>query len=724
MDARSELDRPPVSLVVPFLGGVGEARSALTALARLCLRPGDEVIVVDNTGAGVVEREAEEAEVEVVDADRERSSYYARNVGAEEAVNDWLLFIDSDCRPAEALLDDYLAAPVAERVGVIAGGVLSAPDQRALLARYARSRGHISETWHTAMDPPAGVTANLMVRRLAWESLGGFHEGIRSGADVEFCWRAQEVGWELVHRPEARVEHVHPERMAPMLRKAARHAAGRVWVNRRRPGTYVRPRLVRPLARSVVGVLAWTLTARFERAIFKLVDGLRQCAEAYGWLAGDNRAARPSVPSAGPPAERRIAVLTDGFPARSETFIHNEILLLREMGWGIRVESSVRPDRYERWAAREIPTSYLEDDPYRDKLRDLAWLVARHPWRCLVDRRQRRRWSGEEHVWRLASIAPATRRLARAGEAHIHVHFAAGAALHGLRLSRLLGVSYSVAAHAYDIFKEPRNLREKLEQAAFVVTACEYNAEHLRRVVSPSARERIHTLVVGVDAEAFRRRTAYPGGRTVVGVGRLVPKKGFAHLIEAVGRLRERRALDRVVICGDGPLRDDLRSRVERLGLDGTVELVEAWGADSVRDLLEACDLFAMPCVIAADGDRDSMPVAVKEALAMEIPVVGSDEVGMPEMVKPAWGRLVPPADPDALAAAIDELLALPASERAAMGARGRAFVREHCDVHRETERLAGLIREVIDGRRGERRYPVRGVKASASGNGSPSGRQ
>ena len=86
------------------------------------------------------------------------------------------------------------------------------------------------------------------------------------------------------------------------------------------------------------------------------------------------------------------------------------------------------------------------------------------------------------------------------------------------------------------------------------------------------------------------------------------------------------------------------------------------------------------------------MPVAVKEALALEIPVVASDEVGLPEVVRDDWGRLCRPGDPIGLADAIDELLALPASTRAAMGRAGREFVLRECSLQRETARLAELI--------------------------------
>ena len=86
------------------------------------------------------------------------------------------------------------------------------------------------------------------------------------------------------------------------------------------------------------------------------------------------------------------------------------------------------------------------------------------------------------------------------------------------------------------------------------------------------------------------------------------------------------------------------------------------------------------------------MPVALKEAMALELPVVGTREVGLPELIDADRGRLVPPADPPALALALGELLGMPAGERVAMGRAGRAFVEAHCDQRRQAERLLALI--------------------------------
>jgi glycosyltransferase involved in cell wall biosynthesis len=81
----------------------------------------------------------------------------------------------------------------------------------------------------------------------------------------------------------------------------------------------------------------------------------------------------------------------------------------------------------------------------------------------------------------------------------------------------------------------------------------------------------------------------------------------------------------------------------------------------------------------------------------MEVPVVASDAVGLPELVAPEWGRLVPSGDPGALAAAIAELLALSPEQRAEMGAAGRTHVLAHCDVETEAAKLAGLVAAAVD---------------------------
>jgi colanic acid/amylovoran biosynthesis glycosyltransferase len=391
----------------------------------------------------------------------------------------------------------------------------------------------------------------------------------------------------------------------------------------------------------------------------------------------------------GDPAERALVVATDRFPVPSETFVRNEIGALRGLGWAVRVEAVGRPDQPLLGGARGLDVHYLEDEGHFARAVATAWLVLRHPLRCLADRRTAGRWGPERLP--LSAIAPQAWRLANAGERHVHVHFAALAAVNSLRAGALVGVRVSFIGHGHEVFVTPNALSAKLGAAAFAAGPCEYTARHLRQLAPPDHETRVESIVMGVDGSRWRRAVPHQGGRTVVAVGRLVEKKGFTHLVEALAR-PEGAEVERLRIAGDGPLMPALREQIRRSGLEDRVELLGALGADAVRDLLEGADVVAVPCVIATDGDRDAMPVVAKEALAMEVPVVASREVGLPELIRDEWGRLVPPGDSAALAEGLAELLSLPASERAAMGAAGRAFVLDHFSLDAEADRLARLV--------------------------------
>jgi glycosyltransferase involved in cell wall biosynthesis len=380
----------------------------------------------------------------------------------------------------------------------------------------------------------------------------------------------------------------------------------------------------------------------------------------------------------------RIVFVLDQWPELSETCVVNELQALRRLGHTVRVQAARRAPHVNPEAPRDVDVELLEEGE-RSRWRDLLWLVARRPAASLSDVAHRRRWRREEWVRPLRVLAGPARRALEHGDEHLHAHFAAGAALDALRLARLTSLPYSVTAHAYDIFAQPRNLREKLERAALVFTGCAYNVVRLR-ALAPDAD--VHEVVMGVDAGAFRRIRPLPGGRRVLAVGRLVEKKGFEVLVEAAARVDGAR----VLIVGDGPLRAELERRIEETG--APVELLGGRAPAQVLEAMQDADVLAMPCVVARDGDRDSMPVVVKEAMATELLVVASDEVGLPECVMAPWGFLAAPGDAAALADALRAALALGPGERAAAGAAARAWIGEHADVDAETATMAELIEE------------------------------
>jgi len=291
--------RPGISVVVPFAGDAEDAKRLARSLAALELSEGDELIVADNSAEGCFR---EGASVRVVRATKERSSYHARNAGAAASKGErcltpairasdatrtdegrWLVFTDSDCVPVPWLLDAYFAERPAEDVGALAGTVRSDPGQSHFLARYATNRGFLDQEGglHTAED--AAATANLAVRVEAFDEIGGFAEGIRSGGDVDLCRRLVDAGWRIERRPDAVVTHLHRESLTDLMGSIARYAAGARWLNDRYPGSAPAWPLVTGLVHCGKDIAGNLAGRRFEEAAFRGVDALGMFAHAIGY---------------------------------------------------------------------------------------------------------------------------------------------------------------------------------------------------------------------------------------------------------------------------------------------------------------------------------------------------------------------------------------------------------------------------------------------------------
>lgn len=376
-----------------------------------------------------------------------------------------------------------------------------------------------------------------------------------------------------------------------------------------------------------------------------------------------------------------MAYVAGTYPALSETFVTGELRELARSGVHALVFAIVRGDGDLRGAPA---ASYVVELRKPAQLAATAALAARHPVRTARALMQpARRWGGSARD--MAALAPMARAVR--GFDHVHAHFAGQPTDVAARLSELTGVPFSFTAHAHDIFVGWDRMTEKLSAARFAVTVCEYNRDYIEERV-PGARERLELVICGVDTEEFRRSRPYDPDGPVVAVGRLVEQKGFEYLVRAAASARGR--IPEVLIVGDGPLRGPLAALVEDLG--APVRLLGAQTHDQVRGLYESASLAVLPCVVAADGSRDSMPVSLKEAMALELPVVATDEVGLPELVGPDRGRLVAPRDAEGLAAALAELAELPAGERIRLGRAGRAFVEERCNLRTETSKLLHLM--------------------------------
>ena len=244
-EAADPARRPPVDVVIPFAGPDHALERLVLRASTLARSPSDTIVVVDNGArARPLPTAAQGAGVRVLAAPERRSSYYARNRGAALGQAPWLLFLDADVEWPANLIDAYFEDEPGERVAVLAGGVADAPlasGSRATLAeRYSAETRPMAQT--TTIDasghPPYAQTANCLVRRAAFESVGAFADGVRSGGDADLCFRLQSAGWTVVSRPSAGVVHENRRALVDLLAQKARHGAGAAWLERRYPGTF------------------------------------------------------------------------------------------------------------------------------------------------------------------------------------------------------------------------------------------------------------------------------------------------------------------------------------------------------------------------------------------------------------------------------------------------------------------------------------------------------
>ena len=287
-DATVRRVRPAVDVVVPFRGSAPALADLVERLRRLMLEPGDTLTVVDNSPDGVADPSTLPG-VHVVAAPERQSSYHARNRGAAAGEAPWLLFLDADVEPSPRLADCYLSEPPDARTAVLVGAVRdvgSASERESLAARYARVRRLIDQANTLQMARPYAKTANCLVRRAAFEQVGGFVDDIRSGGDADLCFRLREAGWELESRPGAVAEHRGRQRLLGLLGQRARHGSGAEWLELRYPG-FVGPRrrvvgLARNLVEGAAGAVVSLLRGRRDQAVIRLLDPVSNAAFELG----------------------------------------------------------------------------------------------------------------------------------------------------------------------------------------------------------------------------------------------------------------------------------------------------------------------------------------------------------------------------------------------------------------------------------------------------------
>jgi glycosyltransferase involved in cell wall biosynthesis len=402
----------------------------------------------------------------------------------------------------------------------------------------------------------------------------------------------------------------------------------------------------------------------------------------------------------------RIGYLYSRYPVISQTFCDAEMLALERRGVEL-VVGSVHPPltslRHEYIARLRAPIHYAPPQEILGIVERNAKAAGGWP-HDLVEQHDRKYGLEAKAELRARNALYFGDFFTRTNVDHVHVHFANRAAHTALFLKQISGIAFSVTAHGQDFMKDLGSddlLREICAAAEFVAAETDYSRDLLRRRC-PASAAKIHRVYNGVDLERFRitSLTTTNSMPRIVSVGRLVAFKGFEDLLEACAEL-QRSGIDFICeIIGDGPLRETLQAKLERLDLSSRVRLLGSLSQKAVSERLQAADVFALASTTDAQGATDVFPTVILEAMASARPVVSTRLAGIPELVvHDETGTLISPTDTAALASALEQLLRDP-DLRLRFGRAGRLRIEQHFEIENTVAPLLELLEQSCNRRR------------------------
>lgn len=412
-------------------------------------------------------------------------------------------------------------------------------------------------------------------------------------------------------------------------------------------------------------------------------------------------------------SSNRLGMILKGYPRISESFISTEILLLESHGLPIEIYSLRLPrEDFSHAHVKRIkaPVTYMPEYVFPNwrqfaKSNARLWRrIGSHYTKCLtgaVARAfQRRKPATLRHFLQAGHLSAI--RLSSSPIAHIHAHFCHTPASVALFASELTGIPFSFTAHAKDIYtSEPDQLVRKISTARFVVTCTRYNAAYLSRLAKQGGcTTPIHTIYHGIDLDLFSfgpSPSPTPPYR-ILSVGRLVPKKGYPDLLKALQILDSRGVDFQFTHIGSGEMEGEIRAMIGTYSLGKRAVLLGTLPHSEVVKYYRNSHCLALACKVAQNGDRDGIPNVLVEAMAVGLPVVTTDVSAIPELVENrVTGTLIPPGNPLAMADAIHDILAHPASY-AAQVRNARRKVESDFDNRRCVQKLCKLFQEVLNG--------------------------
>ncbi|MEI9481928.1 glycosyltransferase [Enterobacter cancerogenus] len=292
----------------------------------------------------------------------------------------------------------------------------------------------------------------------------------------------------------------------------------------------------------------------------------------------------------------------------------------------------------------------------------------------------------------------------------IHAHFAIDG-LYALKLAQNKNIPIVTTLHGFDVTVSNKELlssrspawinylihqkKVKNDSNKFI---CVSNFIAQQALSHGFPESKIIQHYIGIDVENYQPRNQEDNQGIILHVARLVEKKGTNVLINAIKHVKVKNSDVKLVIIGDGPLREVLKAQVAMLGLENNVTFVGALPHSDVMTWMRQASMLVLPSVTAKTGDAEGLGMVLLEAAVTGVPVIGTQHGGIPEaIIDERTGFLVEERNDNQLAERISYLLnnQLKSSE---MGIAARSFVSKKFNLTEQTIKLEKIYQDVIHG--------------------------
>lgn len=376
------------------------------------------------------------------------------------------------------------------------------------------------------------------------------------------------------------------------------------------------------------------------------------------------------------------------FPKLSMSFVLNELYELEKRGHDVAVFAIDNPNEeieHEEYEELDIPVRYAESLSYASALglvstKVINPSVLKHALFRARPRRHAMALHRSKQCIEFVEEADLDIDL-------VHTHFATLGTFPARYVASYYGVPSSVTAHAFDLYNDPDEdqLRHFLSEPDRVITISEYNRRYIRDEIADTTP--ISVVRAGIRPEKFEPTASSADGR-VLTVARFMEKKGLLDAVRVLSRVVEEFPHVDYHIVGSGPQEAEIREQVDELGLNDNVELLGNVDDERLVAEYDEASCFLLPCLVAESGDRDGIPVALMEAMAMETPPVSTRVSGIPELIDHREnGLLAESRDIEGLADAVSSVLA-DERRRREFGEAGRRKVTAEFNVEKECSKL------------------------------------